>query len=174
MILGQKTRIEKKNGSNRAPLTSRTGRGDIGFHRKLPCGRRVVSRNDQPGYPPPTALPSALTLFLAPPEPDTSQFTLLISHPIGSACQFRGESPPLLRLKVPSLSSWIDPVSMFRVLILGFSLAACRGRGCTDRSGLRRRLAHQPPRGHGRTTQVPFRSPALSSGSALSQNRTPT
>lgn len=100
-------------------------------------------------------------------------FTLLISHPIGSACQFRGESPPLLRLKVPSLSSWIDPVSMFRVLILGFSLAACRGRGCTNRSGLRRRLAHQPPRGHGRT-QVPFRSPALSSGSALSQNRTPT
>lgn len=52
---------------------------------------------------------------------------------------------------------------MFRVLILGFSLAACSAEVVPtgDRSGLRRRLAHQPPRGHGRT-QVPF------------QNRTPT
>ena len=42
---------------------------------------------------------------------------------------------------------------MFRVLILGFSLAACSAEVVPigDRCGLRRRLAHQPPRGHGRT-----------------------
>jgi hypothetical protein len=141
-----------------APLSTvewDAGRRDVGSCRAAAVSFGSVPRNEprQRGGPPPTALPSsALTgsrLFLAPPRRiDTSHVIprLLCFSVPAVPCPPQGARHKV-PLCPPSLSTWFHVHGSH--LMLGFLLHAGQtgGRGCTDRSGPRRRPDHQPPRG---------------------------